>query len=89
MKINILSGTQKYIIFELSINNCVLSDECMQIDAPVLGSINMTTDGYNSFATFECVQGYKLTHNESLMCKNDGEWEPTKPECSMYLRQFT
>ena len=44
-----------------------------------VNSLNGTTIG--SVATFTCNFGYKLSHQQVVMCGGNGMWSPASPTC--------
>ncbi|XP_052791560.1 sushi, von Willebrand factor type A, EGF and pentraxin domain-containing protein 1-like [Mya arenaria] len=46
------------------------------------GSVSLETDGETTSATFTCGEGYTLTGEADIICRNDGSWDFQAHECA-------
>ena len=56
--------------------------DCGPLTDPTNGQVN-TPSGitFGSVATFSCSTGYRLSHQQVVMCGADGMWSPASPSC--------
>ena len=58
---------------------------CESLHAPSGGTIDFSTDNYNTVATFTCGTGYTLNGTTLITCQSDGTWESSQPICGKTL----
>ena len=79
---------EKYI---LPINKgffCHSTVECATLLDINSGYINYETDGWNTKATYQCMNGYSVVGVAERLCNESGSWELTEPTCSKLERQI-
>ncbi|KAL4229791.1 hypothetical protein ACF0H5_010182 [Mactra antiquata] len=54
---------------------------CPEKHNPNSGQVTMTTDGFNTIATFSCVKGYSLNSSDTSICLTNGTWDNQDPYC--------
>ena len=54
--------------------------------APPGGTVEIISDGYNTFATVNCSLGFSMDGPNRLLCREDGSWNSTMPVCSKFPR---
>ena len=59
----------------------MISVPCDSATDPSSGSVNVTTNGTVSQATYECSPGYYVDGATSSFCLEDGSWDATAPNC--------
>ena len=59
-----------------------VSIDCGTLTDPTNGRAN-TSSGttFGGVATFNCNTGYRLSHQQVVMCGADGMWSPASPSC--------
>ncbi|KAL4229790.1 hypothetical protein ACF0H5_010181 [Mactra antiquata] len=55
--------------------------ECQSITSSTGGTLEFSTDGYNTQAAFTCDTGYTLNGQSILTCASSGTWDFTAPTC--------
>ncbi|XP_052791551.1 LOW QUALITY PROTEIN: uncharacterized protein LOC128225682 [Mya arenaria] len=56
---------------------------CDALTAPTGGSINLTTDGYQTLAMVKCDVGYTMSGPDALTCNTDGAWDMEVSSCGV------
>ena len=67
------------MLYNVSISTAV---DCGPLTDPTNVQVN-TSSGttFGSVATFRCNTGYRLSHQQVVMCGADGMWSPASPSC--------
>ncbi|KAL4230059.1 Complement receptor type [Mactra antiquata] len=55
--------------------------KCADLLNPTDGTIQMSTNGYNTRASVTCDPGTTLNGSQILFCSNDGSWNESNPIC--------
>ena len=58
-----------------------VSIDCGTLTQPTDGQVNTSITTFGSVATFRCNTGYRLSHQQVVMCGADGMWSPASPSC--------
>ena len=61
-----------------------LSATCQSLSTPPGGSLNLSSDGIVTTATFACEVGSALLGVGLLTCQSDGTWDQLEPSCGNY-----
>lgn len=56
---------------------------CPVLSDPFRGSVNISTNGAVTTATYVCEDTYTLSGNETRICEENGEWSDSEPSCGM------
>ena len=62
-----------------------LSATCKSLSTPPGGSMNLSTDGIVTTATFTCEVGSTIMGTVLLTCQSDSNWDQSEPSCGNYL----
>ena len=67
------------MLYSVSISTAV---DCGPLTNPTNGEVNLPSGTtFGSVTTFSCNTGYRLSHQQVVMCGADGMWSPANPSC--------
>ena len=59
---------------------------CPELSSPDNGTLNLSTNGLVTVASFTCDIGSSLAGSPQLTCNTDGSWDSREPDCGKVLR---